>query len=110
MRTTGFTTNTLAGDYESQHKGAGIETERDLIEEEMVGRHLRELKRGYSLDVCCSCGCEIRRGERQAKVYSTGDIIHEECWSDYAEDNFYELCYIPDIADDGAPDGFFGEE
>lgn len=45
---------------------------------------------------CAYCGYDIGFGEETAKVNCTEDIIHRRCWSDYAEDNFYELCEVID--------------
>ena len=41
---------------------------------------------------CAYCGDYITKGQVRAKVFTTGDVIHEDCWRDYAEDNFNELC------------------
>ncbi len=47
---------------------------------------------GFDEEKCDYCGCGILSGQLRARVYTTGDIIHYECWQDYAEDNFDELC------------------
>lgn len=86
------------------------DSEAELLEEEIIYSHLLDLDHGYTLQRCRYCGYEIRRGQKRAQVCSTGDMIHEECWQDYAEDNYSELCCVFDDTDDGVPDGFFEED
>lgn len=35
---------------------------------------------------CCQCGYELLPGE-EAMALNNGDLIHESCWNDYAEEN-----------------------
>lgn len=35
---------------------------------------------------CCHCGYELLCGE-DALVLNNGDVIHESCWTDYADEN-----------------------
>ena len=65
--------------------------EREILDEEglfATGERLNDT----DCDKCMYCGYEIVPGEEKAFVISTGDTIHRNCWQDYAEDNFYELC------------------
>lgn len=41
---------------------------------------------------CAYCGYEILPGEEAVKVGMTNDIIHRQCWCEYAEDNCLDLC------------------
>ena len=48
----------------------------------------------YAAEKCMYCGYEIMPHECKAQVLAPGDIIHEKCWQDYADENFYELCCV----------------
>ena len=37
--------------------------------------------------VCAQCGYRFTRGENGFRINQTGDIVHEGCFIDYAEDN-----------------------
>jgi len=36
---------------------------------------------------CCQCGYPILEGEEALQLYINGDVIHKECWQEYAEEN-----------------------
>ena len=36
---------------------------------------------------CCQCGFAILSGESALQIYANGDVIHKECWQDYADEN-----------------------
>ena len=36
---------------------------------------------------CCQCGYAILPGEEALQIYVNGDVIHKECWQDYADEN-----------------------
>ena len=40
-----------------------------------------------SLEKCCHCGYPILSGEEALELYSNGDIIHKDCWQEYADEN-----------------------
>ena len=37
--------------------------------------------------LCAQCGFEICPEDAVLRILSTGDLIHRDCWNDYAEDN-----------------------
>lgn len=41
--------------------------------------------------VCAQCGYRFIKGDDALRIRQTGDIIHESCWMDYADDNVSEL-------------------
>ena len=44
--------------------------------------------------VCAQCGYRLVRGDEALRVKQTGDIIHNECFMDYTDDNKTELTDI----------------
>ena len=36
---------------------------------------------------CCQCGFAIMPGEDAVQIYVNGDVIHKQCWQDYADEN-----------------------
>ena len=36
---------------------------------------------------CCQCGYPINPGETAFQLYANGDVIHKECWQEYADEN-----------------------
>ena len=54
-------------------------------------------KNGYSdynnhMVVCAQCGYRFVKGDEAYVVKPTEDIIHKDCFLDYAEDNMNDLC------------------
>lgn len=53
---------------------------------------------------CCLCGCAIMPGETALQLYANGDIIHKQCWQEYADeytDAFgKEFVYNDDMTED----------
>ena len=43
---------------------------------------------------CMYCGYDIVLDNDGLRVLVTGDVIHKDCWRDYAEDNKYDLCTV----------------
>lgn len=41
--------------------------------------------------VCAQCGYRFVRGEEALWIEETGDIVHADCFRDYAEDNVGEF-------------------
>lgn len=41
--------------------------------------------------VCAQCGYRFTRGDEALRIKETGDIVHSECYIDYADDNIDEL-------------------
>ncbi len=35
---------------------------------------------------CCFCGCAIMPGEKAIQLYANGDVLHRQCWQEYAEE------------------------
>ncbi len=36
---------------------------------------------------CCHCGFELLPGEEAIVLFSTGDVLHKNCWNEYADEN-----------------------
>lgn len=68
------------------------DAQREILEEEGYFETDDYYDDGFEAEKCHYCGCAILSGQLKARVYTTGDIIHEACWQDYAEENFDELC------------------
>lgn len=43
------------------------------------------------ITVCAQCGYRFVSGERALWFKETGDIVHRDCFADYAEDNIGEF-------------------
>ena len=72
-----------------------INFEREILDEEGIfSSKASDDDPDCMCEKCMYCGYEIVKGEEKAIVISTGDTIHRNCWQDYAEDNFYELCHM----------------
>ena len=41
---------------------------------------------------CAYCGYEILPDDEAVRVKTTKDILHRQCWCEYAEDNCLDLC------------------
>lgn len=41
--------------------------------------------------VCAQCGYRFISGDEAMKILQTGDIVHRDCWIDYADDYSDEL-------------------
>ncbi len=39
-----------------------------------------------NVEKCCFCGCPIMPGEAAMQMYANGDVIHRQCWLEYAEE------------------------
>lgn len=55
------------------------------------------IKENYSYEcctctVCAQCGYRFYEGDDVVSVKQTGDVVHRECFTDYAEDSINELC------------------
>ncbi len=42
--------------------------------------------------ICAQCGYRFIRGDIILRVHQTGDMIHKDCFMDYADDNVEEMC------------------
>lgn len=65
---------------------------REILEEQGFFETDDYFDDSFDDEKCAYCKEAITKGQVRARVFTTGDIIHEDCWQDYAEDNFYELC------------------
>lgn len=54
-----------------------------------------------NLEKCCLCGYEIKPGEKAMEIHCNGDLIHKECWQEYAEDNIESFGKEFTFDDDG---------
>ena len=69
--------------------------EKEILDEEGIfSASEKKFAPECACEKCMYCGYDIVKGEEKAFVVSTGDTIHRNCWQDYAEDNFYELCHM----------------
>lgn len=41
--------------------------------------------------VCAQCGYRFIRGEEALWIKETGDVVHKDCFYDYAEDNIEQF-------------------
>ena len=41
--------------------------------------------------VCAQCGYRFTRGDEALRIKETGDIVHNDCYVDYMDDNMAEL-------------------
>lgn len=41
--------------------------------------------------VCAQCGYRFERGDEALRIKETGDIVHNDCYVDYMDDNVTEL-------------------
>ena len=41
--------------------------------------------------VCAQCGYRFVRGEHGLWIKETKDVVHNDCFGDYVEDNIYEF-------------------
>ena len=41
--------------------------------------------------VCAQCGYRFVHGDEALKIKETGDIIHNDCYVDYMDDNVEEI-------------------
>ncbi len=76
----------------SKKKRDPYEAQREILEEQGFFESGDYFDDNFDEEKCAYCGGAIQSGQLRAKVYTTGDLIHEECWQDYAEDYFNELC------------------
>lgn len=83
-----------------------------MYERDVVGELLREARENIPVyrQRCIYCGYEITDYQNAVKVIATDDIIHEECWQNYAEESFEELCTPLACACDRVPEGMYEEE
>ena len=68
------------------------EISREILEEQGMFESGDYFDDSFEHDTCAYCGEVISAGQVRARVYTTGDLIHEDCWRDYAEEYFNELC------------------
>lgn len=47
--------------------------------------------------VCAQCGYRFAKGDEGYVIKATDDIIHRDCFMDYAEDNMAEFCDTVDF-------------
>ena len=73
-----------------------IKNKPEAMEEELLsedGIFARKYSTVYdNAEKCCQCGYPIIPGEQALQIYCNGDVIHKECWLDYAEENTQALC------------------
>lgn len=45
---------------------------------------------------CCHCGFELLPGEEVITLFGSGDIIHKNCWNEYADENtsYFGKCFV----------------
>ncbi len=54
---------------------------------------------------CCYCGCAIMPGEKALQLYANGDVLHRQCWQEYA-DEYTESFGKEFVCDDGTMSDF----
>jgi hypothetical protein len=48
-------------------------------------------KRREKIGVCIQCGYTVFDDENAAKINANGEIVHNECWEEYASQNAREF-------------------
>lgn len=83
-----------------------------IYDRDVVNELLREARQNIPVcrQRCIYCGYEISDYQTAVKVIATQDIIHEDCWQNYAEESFDELCIPLAFACDKVPEGMYEEE
>lgn len=54
---------------------------------------------------CSYCGCAIMPGETGLRLYANGDVIHKQCWQEYA-DEYTDSFGKEFVCDDGIREDF----
>ncbi len=47
--------------------------------------------------VCAQCGYRFARSDDVLEVHETGDLVHKECFIDYADDNVNTLASVIEL-------------
>ncbi len=54
-----------------------------------------------SAERCAACGYALLFGDDVMEIYATGDMIHRDCWCDYAEEAIADFGKLFEYSGDG---------
>lgn len=98
--------------HDKKTKNPYYDMPEKIFDRDVVNELLHEASQNIPIyrQRCIYCGYEITDCQSAVKVIATEDIIHEECWQNYAEESFDELCVPLTSAYDKVPEGIYEEE
>lgn len=73
----------------NERQGNMTDDKRDIYDYEATElESLRTIEDNFCTQtVCAGCGYRFVKGDDAVKVKQTGDVVHRECWVDYANDS-----------------------